>query len=192
MAFRAKDTKLEQGRELASRLFDRKLKDLLAFESAERDSYLRDFPLLGPEEFADVLQQVIQAKQTQQEMMGWRILPHDLTVIALVVATAIGGLQAGIISAIGVLVLFESLFQVFFRSDWYRWLSLTSWLTYPAYAVFAYLLWREGLSLPLIIAGVAAAWVGTHLIGAVVRIPMRLWVDAKTNAEELKRSMPKT
>lgn len=192
MAVRANDPKLEQGRALAGRLFDRKLKDLLALQADERDAYLQEFPLLGPEEFVDVLQQVIQAKQAQQEVIGWRILPHDLTVIALVVATAIGGLQVGVVVAIGVLVLLESVFQVFFRSDWYRWLSLAGWLTYPAYAVFAYLLWREGLTLPWIIAGVAAAWVGTHLIGAVVRIPMRMYLDAKSSAAKIKRSDSKT
>ena len=49
--------------------------------------------------------------------------------------------------SIALLVLLESLFQFYFDRRLYRYLSALVWLTYPAYLLLAYLLYRQGYEL---------------------------------------------
>jgi hypothetical protein len=76
-----------------------------------------------------------------------------------------------------VLVLLEGLFQFFFNRQLYRALRVLVWLTYPAYLLFAYELYREGLTPVWIVLGVIMAWAGTFLLGMFARLPIRLILE---------------
>lgn len=175
--------KLDQGRQLARFLFDRKLVELQNITAEERSTFLKEYPLLGEGEFEDVRRQVIQAKTQQQALVGWQVLPHDISVLVLVIFTGLfWDVRIGIIAYIAVLVLTESIFQVTYSEKIYRPLSILGWLTYLAYIAFAVILYLQGYAWYWIILAVAIAWGGTFLLGALARIPMRLWIQAKREA----------
>lgn len=180
---RPSNRQIEQGRELARCLFELKLADLDGLGPEERQRWLSEFPLLGPAEFDDVRRQVVEAKMYQQERVGWQSVPHDLAVLVLVLVTTFSSLQVGIVAAVAALVFLESVFQVYFSRRLYRPLSLLVWLTYPAYLWFGYILYRRGLGLLWVILAVALAWAGTFLLGAVARIPMHLFLEARAKGK---------
>lgn len=176
------DARLEQGRQLARRLYDYKIGQLESL-SAEEASHLRsEFPLLSEAEFGDVLRQTIEAKRYQQERIGWQAVPHDVAVLVMVAVTSLADLRTGIVAGIAVLVLLESIFQFYFNRQLYRPLSTLVWLTYPAYAVLAYVLYRRGFAVLWIVVAVLLTWGGTFLLGALARIPVRLFGEARARA----------
>ena len=136
-----------------------------------------EFPLLSQAEFEDVIRQTIEAKRYQQERVGWQAIPHDVAVLILVITTAIFDLKIGVIACIAVLIFLEGIFQFYFNRDLYRPLSTLVWLTYPAYLVFAYLLYREGFQVLWIAIGVILASVGTFVLGGLARIPVRMILE---------------
>jgi len=166
--------KLEQGRELARRLYDVKLSQLQKTTRQEQEAYLKDFPLLGRAEVKDVFRQVIEAKKAQQIQVGWFTIPHDVTVLVFVLVTWLVDLRTGILAGVAVLVLLESIFQVYFNPRIYPKLSLLVWLTYPAYVLLAWVLYSRGLEWYWIAAAVAGAWGGIFLAGLLARIPMQV------------------
>src|SRR5512146_216007 len=153
--------KLEQGRNLARRLYDLKLGQLERIDDLQRQAFLAEFPLLGEVEFNDVRRQVIQAKTAQQTQVGWYSIPHDITVIIFVLVTWVADLRMGVIAGVATLVLFESIFQFYYDPQYYRRLSLLVWLTYPAYALLAYVLFTRGMPWYWIAVAVVGLWVGT-------------------------------
>jgi len=174
--------KLEQGRNLARQLFDLKLRQLLKIDDFQRMVYLKDFPLLGEVEFNDVRRQVIEAKRSRQIQVGWLSVPHDITVLVFVLVTWIVDLGWGTIAAIATLVLFESLFQVYFNPQMYAGLGTLVWFTYPAYALLAWVLYNRGLEWFWIALVVIGVWAGTFLAGIIVRIPAQLYMKKKVEA----------
>ena len=174
--------KLEQGRNLARRLYDLKLGQLAKIDDIQRKAYLVEFPLLGEVEFNDVHRQVFEAKRTHQIQVGWLSVPHDLTVLVFVMVTWLADLRWGTIAAIATLVLFESLFQVYFNPQMYAGLGLLVWFTYPAYALLAWVLYTRGLAWYWIALTVAAVWGGTFLAGIIVRIPAQLYMKNRIEA----------
>lgn len=173
-------SKLEQGRQLASRLFDRKLVELERLSQEERNHLRAEYNLLTTAEFDDVIQQVIQAKTKQQQLVGWQAIPHDLAVLLAVIVYAISGnLQAGIVTWIGVLIIAENVFPIYFNANLYKPLSALVWLTYPAYLLLAYLMYRDGFAIYWIILGVAVAWGGTFIVGIIARLPVQLILHGK-------------
>jgi len=182
------DARLEQGRQLARKLYDYKIAQLESL-SAEEQSRLRgEFPLLGEAEFKDVLRQVIEAKRYAQERIGWQAIPHDAAVLVFVIVTTLLDLRAGVVAGIVTLALLESLFQVYFNRQLYGPLSVLVWLTYPAYAVLAYVLYRRGFEILWIVAAVLLAWGGTFVLGALARVPLRLLLEARAkSAQDIAR-----
>lgn len=178
------DARIEQGRQLARRLYDYKMSQLERLSAEDQANLLRDFPLLGEAEFRDVLRQVIEAKRYEQERIGWQAIPHDVAVLVTVAVTCLLDLRAGIVAGIAILVLLESLFIFYFNRKLYRPLSTLVWLTYPAYALLAYVLFRRGLALYWILAIVAFVWGGTFLLGMLARVPPRVMLNARLKAAE--------
>nr|MBC7243814.1 hypothetical protein [Chloroflexota bacterium] len=178
------DARTEQGRMLARQLYDYKIGQLERLSAEEQARLLRDFPLLGEAEFKDVLRQVIEAKRYEQERIGWQAIPHDVAVLVIVAVTSLFNLRAGIVAGIATLVLLESLFQFYFDRKLYRPLSTLVWLTYPAYAIQAYVLYYRGFTPIWIVAIVALVWGGTFLLGMLARIPPRLIFNARVKAAE--------
>lgn len=173
------NARLEQGRGLARRLYDLKIRELESL-SADSQSRLRgEFPLLGEAEFKDVLRQVIEAKRYAQERVGWQAIPHDAAVLVFVIVTALLNLRTGVVVGIATLALLESLFQVYFNRRLYTVLSVLVWLTYPAYAVLAFVLYRRGFEILWIVGAVLLAWGGTFVLGALTRVPLRLLLEAR-------------
>jgi hypothetical protein len=170
--------------ELAGRLYDYKLAELAKLNAEQKAGLLAQFPNFRQSEFDALLEQVIAAKRYEQERVGWRAVPHDVTVLVVVALTSLFDLRIGVIAGIGVLVLLESLFQYIFDRRLYRSLSALVWLTYPAYAWLAYLLYRRGYELLWIAVIVALVWWGTFLLGMLARLPVRLIMEAKLKAAE--------
>ena len=189
------NAKLEQGRQLAGKLYDYRIAQLESLSVEEQAALQEQFPLLGEAEFQDVLRQVIEAKRYQQERVGWQATPHDVAVLALVIVTALLDLRAGVMVGIVTLAVLENIFQVVFNRQLYGILSLLVWLTYPAYAVLAYVLHQRGFEIIWIAAAVLLAWGGTFVLGALLRLPLRLILEARAKSaqdiERMKRALAK-
>ena len=178
------DARTEQGRELARRLYDYKISRLEQMSDSEKASLLSEFPKLGDLEFQYVVQQLISAKRLEQQRIGWQAIPHDVTVLVLVIVTTVVGLPAGVIAGVFALVLLESLFQFQFDQRLYQFLSVLVWFTYPAYIWLAYFLYSQGYPLAWVAVIVILTWGGTYLLGILVRLPSRLYFEAKTRGAE--------
>lgn len=174
--------KLDQGRNLARRLYDLKLGQLERINDEQTKNYLADFPLLGEIEFNDVRLQVIKAKRTRQIQVGWLSVPHDITVLVFVLVTWMTDLRLGTIAAVSTLIIFESLFQVYFNPQMYAGLSFLVWVSYPSYVLLGWVLYNRGFEWYWIALIVAAVWGGTYLAGIVVRIPMQLFMKGRIEA----------
>jgi hypothetical protein len=197
MTRKRSNARIRQGQDLARKIYDWKIRELESLSDEEKAKLRGEFPLLSQAEFEDVIRQTIEAKRYHQERVGWQAIPHDVAVLILVITTAIFDLKIGIIACIAVLVFLESIFQFYFNRDLYRPLSTLVWLTYPAYLVFAYLLYREGYQVGWIAVGVVLASLGTFLLGGLARIPVRMILEnrargiqeaAKIRAEKEKEA----
>ncbi len=182
--------KLDQGRNLARRLYDLKLRQLDNIDESQRKVYLADYPLLGEKEFDDVRRQVIEARRMHQIRVGWLSVPHDLTVLVFVMVTLLADWRWGAIAAAITLVLFESLFQVYFNPQTYSGFSLLVWLTYLAYALLAWVLYSRGLEWYWIVLAVVGIWAGTYLAGIIARIPAQIYLKSRVSAVKRKASEP--
>jgi hypothetical protein len=190
---KAKDIRTAQGQQLARKLYDYPIHKLENLSADEMASLLAEFPSLGKAEFDYVIQQLVAAKSYEQERVGWQAVPHDIAVLTVVIVTALFDIRAGAVAGVAVLVLLESLFQFYFNQRLYRFLSALVWLTYPAYALLAYILYRRGFELIWIVAAVLLTWGGTFLLGLVARIPARLFYEARLKGKEdaLKKAAEK-
>jgi hypothetical protein len=178
------DVRTEEGRELARRLYDYRMPQLEKLSAAEKANLLKEYPKLGETEFDYVVGQVIAARRYEQQRIGWQAVPHDVAVLTMVIVTSLSDLRYGIVAGIAVLVLLESLFQFYFDQRLYRFLSALVWLTYPAYLLLAYVLYRRGLGFGWIVAVLLLTWGGTFLLGMLARLPVRLILDARKKADE--------
>jgi hypothetical protein len=177
MARKRSSAQIRQGQDLARKIYDRKIRELESLSEEEKVKLRGEFPLLSQAEFEDVIRQTIEAKRYHQELVGWHAVPPDISVLILVIMTAIFDVRTGVIACIAALVFFESIFQFYFNRDLYRPLSTLVWLTYPAYLVFAYLMYREGFKILWIAVGVILASLGTHFLGPLARIPVRMILE---------------
>ena len=181
----------ELGRDLARQLYDLKLAELMNLSAEQKSSWLVKFPKIREAECDILIEQVTAAKRYEQERVGWQAVPHDVTVLVIAILTGLVDLRTGVIAGIGVLVLLESLFQYIFDRQLYRILSALVWLTYPAYAWMAYVLYRRGVELVWIALVIALVWGGTFLLGMLARLPVRLIIEAKAKAaQEAGRRKP--
>jgi hypothetical protein len=181
---KAHDAHTEQGQQLARRIYDYKIDRLENMSSAEKASLLKEFPLLTEDDFQYVVKELLAAKRYEQEKVGWQTIPHDVTVLVLVIVSSIFNLQTGIIAGIAVLVLLEGIFQFVFDRRLYRPLSLLVWLTYPAYILLALTLHRLGYTNLWIGIIVILVWGGTYLLGAAARLPMRMFYEARAKLKQ--------
>lgn len=173
------DAHIEMGRSLARKLYDYKLTQLAKLSPAEKAKLKAEYPDLGQAEFDNVLEQVIAAKEYEQERVGWQAIPHDIAVLIFVAVTCLVDLYVGVIVGVATLVLLESLFQFYFYRPLYRYLSLLVWLTYPAYILLAYVLYQRGYERIWILLIIALAWAGSFLLGIIARQPVRLILEGK-------------
>ncbi len=178
------DARTEMGRNLARKLYDEKLNKLVHMSETEKARLMAEYPKLGAAEFNNVLEQVIAARRYQQERIGWQAVPHDVTVLVFIAVTYLVNLRVGVIVGIGTLVLLESLFQFYFDRRLYQYLSPLVWLTYPAYALLAYVLYLRGYTLVWIAIAIALTWGGAFLLGIVARLPVRFIMEAKAKGAE--------
>jgi hypothetical protein len=180
---KALDARTQQAQQLARRIYDYKIDQLENMSQVEKTSLLKEFPVLTEADFQYVVKELLAAKLYEQERVGWHTIPHDVTVLTLVVVTGVFDLKIGIIVGIAVLVLLEGIFQFVFDRRIYRPLSLLVWLTYPAYIWLAYMLYRQGYSKIWIGVIVILVWGGTYLLGAAARIPMRMFFEARVKSK---------
>ncbi len=182
--------KLDQGRNLARRLYDLKLRQLEQIDEKQRLDYLAEYPLLGEVEFDDVRRQVIEARRMQQMRVGWLSVPHDLTVLVFVLVTWLVDWRWGAVAAAVTLVLFESLFQIYFNPQMYSGFGILVWFTYPAYVLLVWVLYNRGLEWYWIALAVVGIWGGTYLAGIIARIPMQLYMKSRVSAARRKAGEP--
>ncbi len=181
---KALDARTEQGQLLARRIYDYKIEQLENMSPAEKASLLKEFPLLTEADVQYVVKELLAAKLYEREKVGWQTIPHDVTVLVLVIVTFFLNLQMGVVAGVAVLVLMEGVFQFIFNRKIYRPLSLLVWLTYPAYILLAYTLHRQGYTNLWIGIIVVLVWGGTYLLGAAARIPMRMFYEARTKSKQ--------
>jgi hypothetical protein len=185
-------SKLSQGRALARELYDRDVRALESLSGEEKARLQQTYPQLSKAEFDDVIRQVIEAKTQHQEHVGWQAIPHDIAVLVLVLTTALLDLKTAVIACIATLVLLESVFQFTFNRRLYRPLSALVWFTYPAYLIFAYLLYLQDLEIIWIAVAVLLASIGTYILGALARLPVRLILENSARGrQEGERRRPK-
>jgi len=179
------DIRTEQGQQLARRLYDYPIRQLEKLSASEKASLLSNYTSLDEAEFNYVIEQVVAARRYERERIGWQAVPHDVAVLTIVAVTSLVDIRAGATAGVAILVLLESLFQFYFNQRLYRLLSGLVWLTYPAYAWLAYLLYRRGMEIVWVVIAVLLTWGGTFLLGALARIPGRLVYEARLkNAQE--------
>jgi hypothetical protein len=176
------DLRTEQGRQLASRLYDLKLAQLEHLTPADRTRLQSEFPHVTDADLQTLLAQVIEAKRLEQERVGWQAVPHDVAVLVTVLVTALVDLRTGAVAGIATLVLLESLFQFYFHRALYRALSTLVWFTYPAYAVLVYLLLRRGMPRLWVAVAALLTWAGSFLLGLLARLPVRLILEARAQS----------
>lgn len=186
-----KQQKLKKARELASQLFDLKLIDLEKMSEDQQKSWMAKYSMLSKREFEDIRQQVIQAKTSQQSQIGWQTIPHDLSVIIFCLVSVIFSLKVGLIAGVFLLILLESLFQVFYNPKLYQILGYSVWLTYPAYILLGYILLQRGLGLWQIAGILVLAWGGTYLLGMLAAIPMQLYLKARAQTQQVNKGESK-
>jgi hypothetical protein len=180
--------RIEMGRDLARKLYDHNLNQLVNMSEAEKLRLMDEYPGLSAAEFNDVVKQVIEARRYHQERIGWQAIPHDITVLVFVLVTVLVNLRLGIVVGIGTLILLESVFQFYFDRRVYQYLSPLVWLTYPAYALLAYVLHLRGYTLVWSVIAIALTWGGIFLLGIAARLPVRLILGGKAKgAEEAAR-----
>jgi len=181
----------QEGRNFASMLFDLPLKELQNPSEADFKKWQEEYPHLEKTTIDNIICQTQEARTHQQERVGWQAIPHDLTVIIFVLGTIVFGLKIGIIVGIASLVFFESLFQFVFIQKYYRPLSLIVWLTYPAYIILGYYLYQQNYPWYWIAVAILGAWFGTFFLGNLARIPMKLIMQAKKEAQVKKSQQAK-
>ena len=181
----SKQNKLKQGKELAKEFFDYKIIDLEKISDSQKQNWMKKYSSLSSAEFEDVRHQVINAKSSQQAQVGWQIIPHDLTVLVFCVISALVSLKTGLIASIAVLIMLESIFQVYYNYSLYKILGYSVWLTYPAYLILAYVLFQRGMPWWQILIIIALAWGATFLLGMLAAIPMRLYLKARAQSKPM-------
>jgi hypothetical protein len=181
-----KQKKLNKAKALASQFFDLKLIDLERMTEDQKSEWMQQYSGLTREEFEDVRRQVIEAKTSQQAQVGWQSLPHDLSVLVFCLVTVFFSLKAGLVAGVIVLALLVSITQVYFNEALYKILGYANWLTYPAYILLAFALYQRGLIWWQIAGIVALAWGGTFLLGAIMSIPMTLYLQARAKSNQIK------
>lgn len=173
----------EEGHRFAGMLYELPIKNLLNPSDEDRKRWVQEFPKLDTKTMEQIIEQVHKARLYQQERVGWQAIPRDLTVILFVLGTLLIGLKIGIIISIASLVFLESLFQFVFDQRYYRPLSLLVWLTYPAFVALGFYLYQQDYAWYWILLIILALWFGTYILGPIARIPMRLLMGAKKDAQ---------
>jgi len=168
----------------AGMLYDLPMPKLINPDDRTLEQWRKDFSDLDQKTFNTILTQVKDARLSHQKRVGWQAIPHDLTVILFILGTILYGLKTGIIIGIAVLVFLEGLFLFIFVEKLYRPLSLLVWLTYPAYLVLAYYLYKQSYQWYLILTIVLVTWFGTFFLGQLARIPLQLLMNAKQEAQQ--------
>jgi hypothetical protein len=168
---------LERGRKLAREIYDWDLKKLMSIPLDDKARLQRKYSGLSSAQVDDIINQVIEARQVEVQRVGWQTLPHDLTVIVTAILTAVFGWRIGIVGYVASLILFESIAQFYFSANLYKPLSFAVWLTYPAYLVFAYFLYRQDIVIWQIVVATIFLWFGTFLLGSLARLPSRMIIQ---------------
>ncbi len=168
---------LERGRKLAREIYDWDLKKLMAITMDDKVRLQRKYSGLSSGQVDDIINQVIEARQVEIQRVGWQALPHDLTVIVTVILTVFFGWRTGIVGYVASLILFESITQFYFNANLYKPLSFAVWLTYPAYLVFAYFLYRQDIVIWQIVVATVFLWAGTFFLGSLARLPSRMIIQ---------------
>lgn len=180
---RSAPSALEEGKALARDLFDLSPRELESLDDQRKSELHARYPRLSKAQFEDVLAQVQNSKLMLQERIGWQALPHDISVLVLVLVSFFD-LRIAIIACIATLVLLEGIFQFTYQESLYRPLSALVWLTYPAYLVFGYQLYRLGYSIVGIVIGVLLAALGTYVVGILSRLPVRLILESRVRGRQ--------
>jgi hypothetical protein len=181
---RSAPSALDEGKALARELFDLSPRELESLGGERRDDLRTRYARLSDAQFEDVLSQVRESKLMLHKRVGWQAIPHDISVLVLVLAAAFFDLRIAIIACIAVLVLLEGIFQFTYNERLYQPLSALVWLTYPAYLVFGYLLYRMGYSIVWIAVGVLLAALGTYVLGVLSRLPVRLILESRARGRQ--------
>jgi hypothetical protein len=176
------NTHLEQGKALASLLFDYKLSDLDRLASKHPD-LRKKYTLLTDAEFKDVVSQVRSAKITQQKHYGWQLVPRDLTVILVAALTwLLNDWKLPLIFGIFLLILLANIFAVRFSEKLSPILGTSVWISYLALAAYGWYFLRNGSPWYIALSAVLGLALGSLLLVGFNRMMLAAMAKARSDA----------
>jgi len=176
------NTHLEQGKALASLLFDYKLSDLDRLDS-KHPNLRKKYALLTDAEFKDVVSQVRTAKIAQQKRYGWQLVPRDLTVILVTALTwLLNDWKLPLVFGIFLLILLANIFAVRFSEKLSPILGSSVWISYLALAAYGWYFLQNGSPWYIALSAVLGMALGSMLLVGFNRMMLAAMAKARSEA----------
>lgn len=176
------NTHLEQGKALASLLFDYKLTELDHLASSHPD-LRKKYALLTDAEFKDVVSQVRTAKIAQQKHYGWQLVPRDLTVILVTALTwLLNDWKLPLVFGIFLLFLLANVFAVRFSEKLSPILKTSVWISYLALLAYGWFFLRSGSPWYVALLAVLGLAFGSLLLVGFNRMMLAAMAKARSDA----------
>ena len=185
--------KQDKARELAQELFELDIKELDGMNEDQKKEWRAKYDMLSKKEFEYLHRKVLAAKINRQSKAGWLTLPRDFAIIVFCVVGSLVSLKTGLISGIATLLVFQSIFQVYYSPKLFQILGLSRIITYPAYFLLGYSLVQNGSEWWQTAIILGLTWFGSYLLNMIAAIPMQLYLRsrAESNPENVKKETPK-
>ncbi len=181
-AQKSTNSHLEQGKALASLLFDYKLSDLDSLASKHPD-LRKKYSLLTDAEFKDVISQVRTAKIAQQKRYGWQLIPRDLTVILVTALTwLLNDWKLPLVFGIFLLILLANIFAVRFSEKLSPILATSVWISYLALAAYALYFLQKGSPWYVALLAVLGLALGSMLLVGLNRMMLAARLKARSDS----------
>ncbi|HSN93907.1 MAG TPA: hypothetical protein VLR89_02470 [Anaerolineaceae bacterium] len=173
---------LEQGKALASLLFDYKLSDLDRLASKHPD-LRKKYSLLNDAEYKDVVNQVRSAKITQQKHYGWHLVPRDLAVILVTALTwLLNDWKLPLVFGIFLLILLANIFAMRFSEKLSLILGASVWVSYLALLAYGWYFLRNGSPWYIALLAVLGLALGSMLLIGLNRMMLAAMAKARSEA----------
>ena len=173
---------LEQGRALASLLFNYKLSDFENLTACHPD-LRQKYAVLTNAEFADVVSQVRSAKIFQQKQTAWQMVPRDLTVILVTALTwLLNDWKLPLIFGVFLLILLANIFAVWFSEKLSPILGTSVWISYLALLAYGWYFLRDGSQWYIALLAALGLALGSLLLTGFTRMLLAAMAKARSDA----------
>ena len=176
--------KQDKAKELAQELFELDIKELDDMDEDQKKEWRAKYNMLSKKEFDYLHRKVLAAKINRQSKAGWLTLPRDFATIVFCVVGSLVSLKIGLISGIAVLILFQSIFQVYYNPKLFQIFGLSRIITYPAYFLLGYSLVQNGSQWWQTAIILSSTYFGSYLLNMVAAIPMQLYLKSRAESKQ--------